>query len=155
MPEEHPEEILVGLLRPDISLRVFKHTDQEDIVKIGRQIRLDIPEIAHMDRHIAAGIVADGVDLTAFPGKIHTGHLARLGREHPRNGTAAAAHLQNALRPLHGDPLHDVAALSGKVIKDRPALFFFDDGLILRRRMIAHDPEDLVLHLSVAVEIDP
>ena len=60
---KHSEKLLVRIVRSDISLSVLKHADKEYIIKISVKIRLNIPEVSHVNGHVSAFFVPVGIDL--------------------------------------------------------------------------------------------
>ena len=102
------QEILIRRLTAYVGLPILEDPDQTDIIIIGRQIRLHIRKIAHMDRHILTVTVAVGIDQAALLREIHAGHPACFFRQCSRNGSAAAADLQHLIRFFHRKEIHDI-----------------------------------------------
>ena len=88
---QHMQKILIGMIRPDIGLPIFKDPDQEDILIVSGKRRLDVPEISHVNRHIFTVFVSISIDQTALFGQVYTVHLSGLGGQGAGDGAATAA----------------------------------------------------------------
>ena len=153
MRQKNVEEIMIRRLSTDITLSVFKHTDQADVVIILRQLRLNVLKISHMDRDIVTFAMPVGIDETALLRQINTGHTSRFPRQCPGDRPAAASNLKNLVRFLHRNPVHDIFTQYGQMIKDRPAPALLYDLCILDRRIFLHNVQHLILYRTVAVKI--
>ena len=121
MWQKNVEEILIRCLSTDITLSVFKYTDQADVVIILRQLRLNVLKISHMNCNIVTFAVPVGIDETALLRQIHAGHASRLPRQCPGDRPTATSDLENLVRFLHRNPVHDIFPQRRQMIKDRPA----------------------------------
>ena len=88
---QHVQKILIGMVRPDIGLPIFKDPDEEDILVVSGKRRLDVPEISHVNRHIFTVFVSVSIDQTALFGQVYTVHLSGLGGQSAGDGAATAA----------------------------------------------------------------
>ena len=88
---QHVQKILIGMIRPDIGLPIFKDTDQEDVLVVSGKRRLNVTEIAHVNRHIFAVFVSISIDQTALFGQVYTVHFSGLGGQGAGDGAATAA----------------------------------------------------------------
>ena len=137
----------------DIALAVFKYADQAHIVIILWQIRLDVRKIPHMDRHVAAVLVAVGIDQAPLSGQIHARHTACLARQASRDRAAARAYLQHLHGLVHRQPFHDIFPQIGQGIKHLPAARLPDRLRIFLFRYFLHKLQKRILRCAVTVKI--
>ena len=150
-----PEEFSVGVFAPDIALRVLKHPDQGDDIKLFGQALLNVLEIPDHDGHVVHVAVPPGVDPASAQGKIHTGQRTALFCEGSGHRAAAGSDLEHLLIPCKRDAVYDVLPDMGEMIQDGPAFFPGDHPVQVLFPVLPGDLKKFFLHVTVGVKVFP
>ena len=155
MPPDDIQEIFIGLLRLNICLRIFKHTDQAYIIIVTGKRRFNILEIPQMNRHIRRIHMTIGINPAAFAGQIDAGHLRRLAGQRPRDRTAPGSHLQHFHLLRNRQPFYNVPPQRRQMIKNRPAAPLLDDPLVFDGRIVTCNLQQFIFHIPVTITVLP
>ena len=101
-------KILIGRCPANIRLPILKNPDQQHIVIILVEMRLNILKIADHDRDIVHVTVAVGIHQAALSRQIHTGDTARPPCKRACDCAAACTDLKNFICLFEGQPVDDI-----------------------------------------------
>ena len=93
------------------------------------------------------------IDQTAFSRQIDAGHLRSTAAERSCDRPRSSADLQHAVCFFNRKPADNIFPQCGKMIEDRPALFFCDHTVIFFRRAVFCDLQHFILNGAVRILI--
>ena len=129
--EDFVQLILKGQGGMQVALRILKNADEENIIVVGIQVRLDVLEIADEDIDIFTVLVPVGVDKASLFGEVDAGDAFARPCERTGNRAGARSDFQDLLGSVEGNPADDVFPDAGEMVERGPVLLLPDDPVEL------------------------